>query len=506
MRSLYIFICLCVLGIEGWSDNKQRKFKKDFKFGVSTSAYQIEGAWNVDGKGESIWDRYFHTHPDARADVTNGDVACNSYYEYKRDVQMLRELGVDYYRFSISWPRILPSGFPNDQNELGLQYYDNLINELIKYNIKPMVTLYHFDLPQKLQDLGGWMNPLSIDWFEDYARVVFNRYADRVDYWITVNQPNSVCMFGYGGTMAAPAINAKGVADYECTKNVLLAHAKAYRLYEKEFKNKYKGSVGISMSLNWADPVDNSTDNKEAAEIFRDFNIALFLDPIWSKEGGFPSTVKDMVAKKSKSQGFYRSRLPTLSPQEIKLLKGSADFLGVNHYTTFLVKATTQTFDPPSFIDDAGVEMLFGDKWTQSESFWLRSAPYGIYKLCLYLNKRYDYPTIYVTENGWSTKPVLWDRSRVEIMRHYLQALLLAIEDGTDVRSYTVWGLMDNVEWTAGINERFGLYQVDFNSEEKTRTPRMSALVFKRIIETRVVEEDWEPQNLSIAPKQRVEL
>ncbi|CAK1594687.1 unnamed protein product [Parnassius mnemosyne] len=498
MNLLWCLIYICLIGVEAWSDNKRRKFSNDFKFGVSTSAYQVEGAWNVDGKGESIWDRYFHDNPNVITDGRNGDEACDSYHKYKRDVEMLRELGVDYYRFSISWPRVLPSGFPNEQNKLGFQYYDNLIDELLKYNIMPMVTLYHFDLPQKLQDLGGWANPHSVDWFVDYVRVVFDRYASKVKHWITINQPNSICTSAYGETAMTPDLN-KGITEYQCTKNILLAHAMAYRLYQKEYKNKYKGSVGISMSLNWADPVDNSTENVEATEVFRGFNIDLFLNPIWSKNGDFPSIVKKIVAEKSKQQGFSKSRLPVLSPEEIELLRGSADFLGVNHYTTDLVKASAKYIHSPSFENDVGVEIVLDEKRNQSQPSWLRSAPYGLYKLCIYINQNYDYPTIYITENGWSTKTGLWDRSRVENMRLYLNALLLAIEDGTTVKGYTVWSLMDNVEWQAGTSERFGLYEVDFDSRYKKRTARMSALVYKRIIQSRIVEKDWEPRNLYIS-------
>ncbi|CAK1594688.1 unnamed protein product [Parnassius mnemosyne] len=260
------------------------------------------------------------------------------------------------------------------------------------------------------------------------------------------------------------------------------------------------------MSLNWADPVDNSTENVEATEVFRGFNIDLFLNPIWSKTGDFPSIVKKVVAKKSKQQGFSKSRLPVLSPQEIKLLRGSADFLGINHYTTVLVKESGKNIHSPSFENDVGVEVELGEKWKQAQSSWLRSAPYGLYKLCIYINQNYDYPTIYITEHGWSTKTGLWDRSRVENMRHYMNALLLAIEDGTNVKGYTAWSLMDNVEWQAGTSERFGLYEVDFESKDKKRTARMSALVYKRIIQTRIVEEDWEPKHLNIDTLQRDEL
>ncbi|CAG9794703.1 unnamed protein product [Diatraea saccharalis] len=269
-----------------------------------------------------MWDSYTHKHPEFVKDGVNGDVADDSYHLYHRDIEMLRELGVDHYRFSIAWSRILPTGLINNINERGLDYYDNLIDELQKYNIEPVVTLYHMDLPQRLQDMGGWANPLSVEWFEDYARVLFEKYAGKVKYWVTINQPNNICMDGYGDKTMAPAINMKGIADYICVKNVMVAHAKVYRLYEKKYKKKCNGLVGIALALNWADPVNNKTENVKAVEDYREFTIGLYMNPIWSKEGDYPKVVKDLIAKKSKEQGFTKSRLPELSTEEKAMLKG----------------------------------------------------------------------------------------------------------------------------------------------------------------------------------------
>ncbi|XP_028170435.1 myrosinase 1-like isoform X2 [Ostrinia furnacalis] len=493
-----IIAAISILGlVEGWTDTKIRRFPDSFMFGVGSAAYQVEGAWNLDGKGESIWDRFLHENPDLVPDGTNGDVASDSYHHYKRDVEMLREMGVDHYRFSISWPRVMPSGFPNQINEEGFQYYDNLINELLTYKIEPMITLYHFDLPQRLQDLGGWANPLSIGWFEDYARVVFDRYASKVKYWTTMNQPNSICLEGYGDSIMAPGVDMKGIADYICIKNVLLAHAKAYRLYEREYKSKYNGYVGISISVNWANPINNKTENVQATEEYREFSIGMYLNPIWSPYGDFPQVVKDIVAKKSLKQGFFKSRLPSLSAEEKKLLKKSADFLGMNHYTTMLVKRSTQQFPSPSYQDDIGVEFSQDTNWRGAKSIWLKSYAFGIYKALLHINQNYDYPLIIITEHGWSTNAGLWDQSRVQCMKDYMRALLLAMEDGSRVAGYTAWSLMDNLEWASGVSERFGLYEVDFDSEDKKRTARESALVYRHIIEERVVD-DWTPPRLDI--------
>ncbi|XP_048001644.1 myrosinase 1-like isoform X1 [Leguminivora glycinivorella] len=492
MRIILLTSILSLLvAVSGYSDNRERRFKDDFLFGAASAAYQVEGAWNEDGKGESVWDHYFHGKPDQGP--APGDVASNSYHNYKRDVEMLRELGVDVYRFSISWPRVLSGGFSNIKNEPGLQYYDNLIDELLRHNIQPMVTMYHFDLPMVVQHLGGWTNPHSVEWFEDYARVLFDRYASKVKYWVTINQPNSVCEVGNFENLQPKS--TKGVGDYICAKHMLLAHARTYRMYEKEYKKKYGGSIGISISVNWAEPVTNSTENAEAAETYREFTYGMYLNPIWSKSGDFPKLVKDRVAKKSKEQGFVRSRLPSLSKDEIKLIKSSADFLGLNHYTTFLISPSKEDHPVPSIADDISVDLTTKDEWTQSHSAWLKSAPYGLYKACLHLNKQYDYPTIFITENGWSTDKGLQDTSRSVNIQQYLKALLFAIEDGTQVLGYTYWSLMDNVEWMAGTSERFGLYEVDFDSQEKTRTSRQSAQVYKRIIKKKIVEENWLPSS-----------
>ena len=205
------------------------------------------------------------------ANSSNGDIADNSYYLYKRDVQMMRELGLNFYRFSLSWTRILPTSFPDKINKAGVAYYNNLIDEMLKYNIQPMITIYHWELPQKLQELGGWTNPEIINWYSDYARVAFELFGDRVKYWITINEPHQVCYYGYGSKELAPAINIQGIADYMCSKNLLIAHAKAYHIYNDEFRPKQNGSIFISLSAQWYD--SETEDQIEAAYDANQFNV-----------------------------------------------------------------------------------------------------------------------------------------------------------------------------------------------------------------------------------------
>lgn len=215
---------------------------------MATAAYQIEGAWNEDGKGESIWDNVTHGHPDFIDDMSNGDIACDSYHKLDEDIALIEELGVDYYRFSISWPRILPKGYSYYVNEAGIAYYNRLIDGLLAKGIEPMVTLYHWDLPQVFQDLGGWPNELIADYFEDYAKVVFDNFGDRVKYWLTFNEPYNFCYHGYGIQMKAPALNMSGIADYLCAHTVLKAHARVYHLYNTTYKDTQRGK-NLSLSI-----------------------------------------------------------------------------------------------------------------------------------------------------------------------------------------------------------------------------------------------------------------
>lgn len=212
----------------------------------------------ISGKAENIWDHLTHNDPCAIKDCSNGDIADDSYHQYQRDVEMMRELGIKAYRFSLSWPRILPTSFPDQINEAGVQYYNNLIDEMLKYNIEPVITLYHWDLPQKLQELGGWANPFIVDWFGDYARTVYQLFGDRVKYWITINEPYQVCYQGYGDVSKAPRLNIQGVGEYMCTRNLLLAHARAYHIYDDEFRASQNGVVFIAFSAQWYEPESES--------------------------------------------------------------------------------------------------------------------------------------------------------------------------------------------------------------------------------------------------------
>lgn len=253
-------------------------FPDDFVFGTATAAYQVEGAWDEDGKGESIWDRGTHDHANLVADHSNGDIACDSYHKYKEDVQLLKDLGVDFYRFSISWPRILPTGKNDQINQLGIDYYNNLIDELIANSITPYVTMFHWDLPQALENEGGWLNRSTADHFANYARVLFENFGDRVKYWMTLNEIMSFCEYGYGTGSFAPYISSPGVGDYQCTHVALLAHGKTFRLYDNEFRATQNGKIGIAIDTAWYEPNDpNKEADKEAAEVALQMNVGIYI-------------------------------------------------------------------------------------------------------------------------------------------------------------------------------------------------------------------------------------
>ncbi|XP_037297612.1 lactase-phlorizin hydrolase [Manduca sexta] len=493
--SILLFIC-CVFFAYCKASVRHdvRKFPEGFLFGAATAAYQVEGAWDEDGKSENIWDHLTHQVPSVIWDGSNGDIADDSYHLYKRDVEMMRELGLDFYRFSLSWTRILPTSFPDKINAAGVEYYNNLINEMLKYNILPLVTLYHWDLPQKLMDMGGWTNPHIVDWYTDYARVAFETFGDRVKHWITINEPKEICYMGYGPGLAAPRINGSGYAEYLCSKNLLMAHAKAYHIYDEEFRPKQNGTIFISISAEWSEP--ESEIHADAADDKAQFDWGQYAHPIFSKTGGYPEVMKQKISKKSAEQGFYRSRLPEFSQEEVEYVKGTSDLFGLNHYSTRLVyrnESTVGYYDTPSYDDDLGVQTYQKEEWRIGESIFTMYVPWGFYKLLKTIREEYNNPPVFITENGFGAYPGLEDNDRVTYYRGYLDSMLDAIEDGSDIRAYSTWSLMDNFEWVTGYTVKYGLYEVDYESPERTRTPRKSAFVYKEIIRSRSLDYHYEP-------------
>ncbi|XP_014366706.2 myrosinase 1-like [Papilio machaon] len=490
--SVIIFFSL-LLGLTRCAGNL-KTFPPDFEFGAATSSYQIEGAWNVDGKGWSMWDHLVRTTPQRIEDMTNGDTAAKSYYLYKRDVEMLKELGVKNYRFSISWPRILPYGRPDYVNPYGVAYYNALIDELLANGITPFVTMYHWELPQNLNEQGGWLNDEVVNWFGDYSRVLFQNFGDRVKHWMTINEAHVHCFLGYEVALHAPQISLPGVAYYECSRNILLAHARAYRIYEAEFKSSQGGEIGFVTSMEWGEAESNSTTDRQALEDFLSLNVGQHMNPIFSDSGNFPQRLIDLVNSASIKQGLNESRLRPFSEEQIQSIRGSADFLGLNHYTSRIVyrnESLNGTFPVPSINDD----IFFGEyphpSWFHHGGY-VYEYPRGFYDLLIYLKENYNIPKIYITENGCPSVRGLNDTDRVRYYREYLSAAIDAIDQGVNVRGHFAWSLMDNFEWTSGYTIRFGIYDVDMDDPERKRTPKKSALVYKEMARSRVIDYDYD--------------
>ncbi|XP_050305723.1 myrosinase 1-like [Anthonomus grandis grandis] len=469
-----------------------KKFPSSFLWGTATASAQIEGAWNEDGKGESIWDHWLHEDPSRSDDHKNADVACDSYHKWREDIQLLKELGVKLYRFSIAWPRILPTGYLDSYNQAGVDYYVNFVKELLANDITPLVTLYHWDLPQTLQEQGGWLNDSTADRFGEYARIVFQNLGPYVKLWTTVNEPHTTCTEGYGNGEMAPGIKMIGDGIYQCARTQILAHAIGYHIYHDEFAATQGGKVSLVLDATYNMPATDSEDDKTATEWEYEFNLGWFAHPIYI--GNWPQIMIDRVAKRSAMEGLSGSRLPAWSDDEIEFVKGTFDFFGLNHYTSTIVSAIDEpAAGEPNFYLDTGVSTTHGDDWVNSTASWLWSYPYGMRGLLNYVWKNYNPGEIYVTENGWSSDPTLNDQTRIDYLQGYLSNMLDAIlEDGVNVAGYTTWSFMDNFEWAKGYTQRYGIINVDFDSDNRTRTFKDSAKWYQRTVSTYCLVEQCE--------------
>ncbi|XP_047121757.1 myrosinase 1-like [Schistocerca piceifrons] len=453
-----------------------------FLMGTATSAYQTEGAWNEDGKGESIWDNLVHRNPNYSVDCSNGDVAADSYHKYRRDVAMLKELGVDVYRFSVSWPRIMPTGDPTEINDKGVAHYDALINLLLENGITPMVTMYHWDLPQRLQDIGGWANPIMAYYFEEYANVLFTKFGDRVKWWVTINEPEHIAA-GYEPALSvyvpsvAPGLPGHpGVGSYLAAHTMLLAHGRAYRLYNTTFRHRQHGRLGLALSAVHIQPASDAPEDVAAARRLFQFQVGWFAQPVYSAEGDYPPVMRERIDCRSRMEGRWRSRLPSFSEHERRMLTGSADFIGVNEYTSSLGRSNESA-------GDAGASMDLNPQWPTAAAKWLQVVPWGFREILNTLAKEYPGYPIFVTENGYADLGGLNDTDRIHYIVSYMSEMLKAIYvDKVPVIGYTYWSLMDSYEWDNGYRIKFGLYSVDFKHSDRKRRPKQSARVIAAII------------------------
>lgn len=419
-------------------------FPKNFVWGTATSAYQIEGAWDEDSKGPSIWDDFTHKGGKVHNNET-GDIACDHYHRYKYDVKLIKKLNCKAYRFSISWPRVLPDG-RGKVNEKGLDFYKRLVDELLKNKIEPFVTLYHWDLPLALEKQGGWTKRFISDAFEEYTHVVVSALKNKVKFWMTLNEP--LIIYGAGYVMGVHAPGHKSfLKAVKVIHNLLLSHAKSYRCIKSISP---QAEVGIVNALS---PVFAKTENDaKAAQLAEAYTQRIFLDPIF--KGSYPA----LIHKKLRAINWE------IKSKDFDLIKNTADFLGVNNYTRMVVKK--------SIIPVPGFTIVQTQSHNVTAMGW-EIFPEGIYRVCTWLRDEYGNPPVYITENGaafndeLNKKGEVIDTRRIDFLKSYLANVHRAIQEGCNIKGYFVWSLMDNFEWAEGYSKRFGIVYVDYSSQKR---------------------------------------
>ncbi|MFL5385149.1 MAG: GH1 family beta-glucosidase [Longimicrobiaceae bacterium] len=435
-------------------------FPEGFLWGAATSAYQIEGSPLADGAGPSIWQRFSHS-PGRTHEGQTGDVACDHYRRYRDDVRLMAELGLNAYRFSISWSRLLPEG-TGRVNEAGLGFYDRLVDALLEHGIRPNATLYHWDLPAALDDRGGWLNRDVADWFAEYARVAFRRLGDRVPMWATLNEPWVVTDGGYLHGALAPGHRNLFEAPI-ASHNLLRAHGAAVQAYRAEAREQ----IGIVVNL---EPKVSATERSEDLEATRRADAYFnrqYLDPVFF--GTYPHELADI----------FGEAWPEHPADDMALIRQPIDFLGINYYTRGVTK------HDPSHLPVQNGTVRQPDH-TYTETGW-EVYPPALTDLLLWVRGRYGALPLYITENGAAfydpPKPVdgvVEDPLRIAYYRDHLRAAHDAIRQGVDLRGYFAWSLLDNYEWSLGYTKRFGLVHVDF--ETQRRTPKSSARFYSDVI------------------------
>jgi len=433
---------------EGRAEVDLPRLPEGFVFGTSTASYQIEGAVEEDGRGPSIWDT-FCSEPGRINDGSSGAVACDHYHRYPEDVALMARLGVQGYRFSIAWPRVQPTG-SGAVNAEGLAFYDRLVDDLLAHDVAPMATLYHWDLPQALEDAGGWMSRDTAERFAEYAAIVADRLADRVAHWVPVNEPNVAALLGYALGMHAPG-KALMFGALPAAHHLLLGHGLATRAL------RAAGAKAVGTATNHAPmwPASDSEGDVAAADLFDTVWNRIFADPVLL--GRYPD-------------GF--GELMGAADGDLEVIGQPLDFYGVNYYNPMCVAAPA---DPDS-------EMPFDQReipgYPKTDFGW-PVVPDGLRELLVLMHRRYPaMPPVMITENGCSygTGPdahgVVDDQARIDYLDGHLRAVAAAVEEGVDVRGYYCWSLMDNFEWTEGYTQRFGLVHVDY--ETQVRTPKRS--------------------------------
>jgi beta-glucosidase len=446
---------------------------RGFELGVAAAAYQIEGAVHEGGRGLSIWDTFSHT-PGRVVGGDTGDVACDHYHRYAQDVSLMGDLGVDSYRLSVAWPRIQPEG-RGAANLAGLAFYDRLVDALLEQGIAPALTLYHWDLPQALEDVGGWRNRDTAQRFAAYAALVHDHLGDRVQRWITLNEPWCSSFLGYASGRHAPGAQ-EGEGALAAAHHLLLGHGLAVAALRADAREGQQ--VGITLNLQPVSAATSSLQDLAASERARLRANLLFTDPVL--EGRYPDLARPTY------QGL--TDFGYLHDGDLATIAAPLDFLGVNYYFPSRVRAAAYDQDDPALrtADDLGTEEVISPDQELTAMGW-PVEPAGLTRLLEWLRDTYPkLPPIYITENGRACDDVLTpegqvdDPDRVRYLERHLRAVTDAIDAGVDVRGYYCWSLMDNFEWAEGYAKRFGLVYVDYATQQ--RTPKASFSWFRSLI------------------------
>ncbi|MFN8420874.1 MAG: GH1 family beta-glucosidase [Anaerolineae bacterium] len=439
-------------------------FPQDFVWGTATSSYQIEGMFAGDGRGECIWTRFSHT-PGKIADGSNGDVACDHYHRFPEDVALMKALHMDAYRFSISWARVLPQG-TGTINQIGLDFYDRLVDELLRNGITPSGTLYHWDLPQALEDRGGWTNPDIPAWFAEYTDVVARRLGDRVKFWSTLNEPWCTAFLGYWLGVHAPGQRDQKLG-FRAAHQTLLAHAAAVPILRQ---HSHDAKVGITLNLVPHDPASDKPEDVRVARMADVISNDWFLDPVF--RGEYPAEALAELTAMGLMEGIDAS--------EVKAAKLPLDFLGVNYYMRWV-----HEYDPSApgqsrnrFPDDAEFTDI---GWEVYER--------GLLDTLLKVHRDYSPAEIYINECGAAYSDpdqaegeIVEDPKRVAFLRRYLGAAESALHQGVPLKGWFTWSLLDNFEWAEGYSKRFGIVHVDFATQK--RTLKRSGIYMREVAKT----------------------
>ncbi|KAL5726671.1 beta-glucosidase [Ranunculus cassubicifolius] len=464
MRILSCFFLLCFLLLRGnaipaKNQMSRLDFPPGFVFGAGTSAYQIEGAAAEDGRKPSIWDTY--THQEWKIDEGTGDITSDQYHKYKDDVKLMQKMGMDAYRMSISWSRLIPDG-RGAVNPKGLEYYNNLFDELVSHGIEPHVTLVHFDVPQILQDeYEGLQSPKFIEDFTAYADICFKEFGDRVKYWMTFNEPNTAvgftrCFSPLDHNCSFPISDRE---TYRAGHNVLLSHAAAVDLYRTKYQESQKGVIGVTLLGIWFEPLTSSQQDIDAVDYELAIWFGWFLDPL--VYGRYPTTMRNSLG----------SDFPNMTEEDSKRIRGSFDFIGINHYFGMYI-GNGSVFPHAS----RGLKNFAGLK-----GFNFMVPGPSLEKMLHYVKQKYKNPTVFIHENGFPTfgedsldPEAKNDTERISFIETNLQSLLLSIRDGSKVRGFFIWSFLDCFEVFGSYKMHFGLFAVDFTDKTRTRYPRQS--------------------------------